>query len=336
MESNEPRQPRVLFVSPPIQLPRVYAHYPMSSNLGMLYHAALLEREGMEVALLDAFFTGPHLNVRPVRGELRHVGAELGELRALLAAHRPDVVVIVLTMYSDVHRLNETYVGELAAMARELHPGAAILAADCYVCGINYLSYDPVRLLEQVPALDGVVVGEGDHRLAEAVRRAAARAPLEGLPQLAWRTPEGLRWDPTRAPALRALDDLPRPAFHLLDMDHYFSCLADAIRQDLVHEYHEPERILPLMTSRGCNFSCSFCTQQVLGMPWRAYSVACLRETILFFRERYRVERFFFLDNNINVNARRFAELASFLAEEGIPWDAVNGFRADYLDREAL
>lgn len=323
-------------IAPPIILPEIYAHYPMSSNLGMLSNAALLEREGCEVRVVDALYAAPRLNVRRILGDLRHVGVELDVLEALLAAERPDVVLVVVTMYSDVHRLDETYVAEVTAMARRFHPAAAVAAADCYVCGINYLAYDPVRLLEALPALDAAVVGEGDHRLVEVVRRLGARASLAGLPQVAFREGGAIRWDPTPAPPTKDLDALPPPAFHLLDMGAYFACLADGIRQDLVHEYHEAERILPLMTSRGCSFACSFCTQQVLGLPWRGLSVETLKRTILALREAYRVERFFFLDNNINADPRRFAELAGWLADTHIPWDAVNGFRADLVEESAL
>ena len=42
------------------------------------------------------------------------------------------------------------------------------------------------------------------------------------------------------------------------------------------------------------------------------------------------------LDDNINAESTRFPKLVAALAEEGVPWDAVNGFRADRLDRQTI
>jgi len=140
----------ILFVKPPIQLPKVFAHYPMFSNIGMLTNAALARARGHEVSVIDAFFMTPRLNYRPIDGTLFHVGAEVADMEAEMRRRQADVVVIVITMFSDVYKLRETYVKELAQAARRAHPEAHIMAADCYVCGMNYFPYDPKKLMRQV------------------------------------------------------------------------------------------------------------------------------------------------------------------------------------------
>ncbi|MCX5796985.1 MAG: radical SAM protein [Elusimicrobia bacterium] len=304
---------KILFVSPPIQLPKVFAHYPMFSNIGMLTNAALARAQGHEVSVLDALYLRPRLNYRPISDGLFHVGAELVDIEAEMKRRQADVVVLVITMFSDVYKLHETYFKEVAEAARRSYPKARIMAVDCYVCGMNYFPYDPQKLMKQVPQLDSVLTGEADFKLIAAL--AGKKAP---------------------AAPIADLDELPYPAYDLLDMDNYQSALADAVRLDLVHEYHKPERFLALMTSRGCKYSCSFCTQQVLGMPWRGHSVGYLKKMILDLRRRFKVERFFFLDNNINLEADRFQRLTRFLAAKNIAWDAVNGFRADRLTKEDI
>ncbi|MBI5477776.1 MAG: radical SAM protein [Deltaproteobacteria bacterium] len=331
-----PSPPRVLFVNPPVKLPRVFAHYPTFSNIGMLYNAAVVEQAGLAGAVVDAYYLRDRLNCRALQTDVMHVGVELDDLAAATAEHGAEAVVIVSTMFSDLHRLGETYVREVATALRRSHPQAALLVADCHVCGMNYFPYDPVRLLEQVPELDAVVLGEGDAKLVEVLRRLTARAPLDGIPEVAFRADGQARLNPGTAAPTRPLDALPPPAFHLLDMERYFSCIADAVRTDLVHEYHAPGRFLPLLTSRGCVYSCSFCTQQVLRHPWRAHSVEYLAPMIRELVARYRADRVFFLDNNISVDPERFRQLVELLAAEGIAWDAVNGYRADGLTTETL
>ncbi|HEY3353225.1 MAG TPA: radical SAM protein [Polyangia bacterium] len=327
---------RVLFVNPPVKLPRVFAHYPTFSNIGMLHNAAMAEQAGFDVGVVDGYYLRPRLNYRPLDREVYHLGVELDELAEAVAGRAADAIVLVVTMFSDLHRLEETYLAAAAAAARRSHPGAFIVAADCHVCGMNYFPYDPAELLARVPALDAVVLGEGDAKLCEVLRRGLAGAGLDGIPEVAHRAGGRPQRNPGAAAPTKPLDAIPYPAFHLLDMENYFSCLADAVRADLVHEYHAPGRFLPLLTSRGCVYACNFCTQQVLRHGWRGHSVPYLVDMIRTLRERYRVDRFFFLDNNINVEPTRFQELTRFLADEGIAWDALNGYRADGLTDEAL
>lgn len=337
----------VVLVNPPIRLPRVFAHYPMFSTIGLLTNAAWLRARGHAVRVVDGLTLTEPLNIRPDGGDFRHVGAEVDDLaRAVRSAvddlgsersERVVAVVVALTMFSEMNRPRETLVPATAAALRRLLPGASIGLADFHVGGMNYFPYEPRRALAAVPEADWVVVGEGEPTLPPLLDRLAEGRCPEGLARVAVRRPGGeVVYDDREPTPVADLDDLPPPAFDLLDMDRYFAVQADAIRAELVHEYHVVERQLPLMTSRGCPYRCSFCTNQVLGLPWRAHSVEYLARVVRDLGERYRVDRFLFLDDNININAKRFRDLVELLAKERVAWDAVNGYRADRLDREMV
>lgn len=332
----EPRTTDVLFVMPPILLPRTFAHYPIFGNFGALCNAALAEREGLSVGVLDAFFEGPRLNLRPHGQHLNHVGLELEDLEVALQTRSPRVVVLVMTMFSDVHKPGETLVGQTASLIARTFPGVPLVAADCHVTGMNYFPYNPEVLLERLPDLTGVVLGEGDFKLLEVLRACLEGRSPEHVGGVWWRGPAGPVCYPGTWPLCKDLDSLPEPAFHLLNMDNYFSCLNDAVAASLVHEYHTPGRFLPLLTSRGCNFSCSFCTQQVLALPWRGHSNEYLERMISRLSKVWGVDVFMFLDNNINMNKPRFKRLVGFMSAQGLAWDAVNGFRADFLDEDDI
>lgn len=335
---------RVVLVNPPIWLPRAFAHYPMASTLGLLTNAGWLRDKGHRVSVVDAFTLKPRLVLRPVDhgSPFRHVGAEVSEVVEGVAAiaspsSEPLCLVVAVTMFSDMNRPRENLVPKTVAALSRAFPRASLGLADLYICGMNYFPFDPVKALEANPGADWVLLGEAEPTLPELLDRLEAGEPIAGLPRLAWRGPDGRPvYNPAHPSPLEDLDQLPLPAFDLLDMDHYFSVQADAIGADLVHEYHVVERQLPLMTSRSCPFRCSFCTNQVLGLPWRAHSVESVRRAVRALADRYSVDRFLLLDDNINVDRDRFRELVRALADEGVPWDAVNGFRADRLDREMV
>lgn len=333
---------RVILVNPPIRLPGAFAHYPMFSTLGLLTNAGWLREQGHDVEVVDAFTSLPKLNIRHDGDEgFRHIGAELDDLvkavvdRTERGAGRPCIVIAV-TMFSDMNRPDENLVKQTVAAIADAVPESNVGLADLYTCGMNYFPFDPARALTEIPGADWILLGEAEPTLPELLRRLGERVSIAGLPRLAWREKEVVTFNPSPPEPLAELDQLPLPAFDLLDMDSYFSVLADAIEADLVHEYHVVERQLPLMTSRSCPFRCNFCTNQVLGLPWRAHSVEYLRRAVRELRERYDADRFLLLDDNINVDRDRFRELVRMLAEEGVAWDAVNGYRADRLDREMV
>ncbi len=332
---------KTLLVNPPIRLPEDFAHYPTFSVLGVLCNAAWLRNEGREVDVVDALTLTPRLVLRHDGGGFRHVGAEVEEFVDAVAGRMGGsargAVVVAVTMFSDMNRMAETLVPRVTAALRERMPDAAIGLSTLHVCGLNYFPFEPAPVLEALPEVDFILMGEGEPTLPELLDRVERGEPLEGLPRVAHRGADGrVVYDP-RAPALVKHADLfPLPAFDLLDMDRWFAVQADAIRADLVHEYHVVERQLPLMTSRGCPYRCNFCTNQVLALPWRSHSIEYVCDALRTLRDRYRVDRFFFLDDNINVDEKRFRKLVHALAEIGVPWDAVNGYRADHLDREMV
>jgi len=333
---------KVVLVNPPVRLPRAFAHYPMFSSLGLLYNAAWLRHQGFEVSVVDAFTLTPNLNLREDGGDFRHLGAEIDDLGEAVRQKagedgRDTALVVGITMFSDMNRLSENLVPAVVERLRRDFPNSHLGLADLFVCGMNYFPYDVPGILRTIPGADWLLIGEGEPTLPELFGRLTAGRSLKGMPRLGFRDADGgIHFNPAAPLSIDDVDSLPAPAFDLINMDNYFSTQADAIGLDLVHEYHVVERQIPLMTSRSCPFRCNFCTNQVLALPWRGHSVEYLRNTLNTLRETYQVDRFLFLDDNINVREERFRDLVLALAEEKIPWDAVNGYRADHLDRDMI
>ena len=83
--------------------------------------------------------------------------------------------------------------------------------------------------------------------------------------------------------------------------------------------------IVPIMTSRGCPFDCSFCTvTKVFGRRFRMFSperiVAEVENAMRYFATR----RFFFYDDNLTASRRRISTLCDLVIDRklGIQWAA--------------
>jgi anaerobic magnesium-protoporphyrin IX monomethyl ester cyclase len=146
----------------------------------------------------------------------------------------------------------------VTAMTHEVHTAAHACALvkrvnpDIWtVIGGPHTSALPERTLEEFPAVDVTVAGEGEItmvELAEAKSRGAFSSELDNILGIAFRV--GGRVVRTgKRPWLERLDDLPFPAWGLF-----------------------PKIFWPVMCGRGCPFGCVFC-QRVLGRRLRLRSV---------------------------------------------------------------
>lgn len=143
------------------------------------------------------------------------------EVDARLAAFRPDV--LGLTAFT-----NEIVpAGEVGARAKKRDATLRVVIGGVHVSAL------PERTLQEFPAFDIGVVGEGEETFLELLRAwKNGKESLAAIPGLV--TPGGLT-----APRPRIGDQtlLPRPAWDLLP----------------------PSKIALVMTSRGCPFACNFC-----------------------------------------------------------------------------
>jgi radical SAM superfamily enzyme YgiQ (UPF0313 family) len=96
-------------------------------------------------------------------------------------------------------------------------------------------------------------------------------------------------------------------------------------------------RIVPIMTSRGCPFQCSFCSvTKVFGRKYRMQSPQRILEEIESILRTFRNKGFFFYDDNLTADKKRISELCDLLDARGyrIRWTAQ--VRADLAKDPAL
>ncbi len=177
---------KVLLVYPPS---RTQSHEGCPGGMTML--AAVLERAGHEVRLLDA------------NAAARRRSSE--DIARIAREERPDV--IGMTLVTPIAR--EAY--RLVSLLGD--SGAKLLAGGPHA---TLLPEEPVE-----HGFDATVVGEGEPTIVEAVEALAGRMPKDQVAGWVYRDDSGvLRHGPPRAP-VADLDALPPPARHLVDAREY-------------------------------------------------------------------------------------------------------------------
>jgi radical SAM superfamily enzyme YgiQ (UPF0313 family) len=129
------------------------------------------------------------------------------------------------------------------------------------------------------------------------------------------------------------LDVYPMPAYHLLDMEANMV----AARRGRDGWRLEPRRNVPIVTSRGCPFRCSFCSIHLhMGRRWRTNSVPYVIDHVRHILAKLGHRVIYFMDDNMGLEPTRFEEmLDGFLAlkAEGLAfsWKTPTGMRTDRL-----
>ena len=119
------------------------------------------------------------------------------------------------------------------------------------------------------------------------------------------------------------LDDLPFPAYEKFELEKYI---------------HFIDKRLPIETSRGCPYSCTFCDVKVsMGQAFRPRSPEHILAEIKYWYDKG--FRFFeFVDDVFTMNIPRAKKVCQMIIDSGMKfdWNCANGIRADRVDEELL
>jgi radical SAM superfamily enzyme YgiQ (UPF0313 family) len=304
---------RVALINPRFRLPidtRTTAH------LGLAYLGAVSERRGDEVVVFDA------------DGEKVPVSEWVQE-------YRPDVIGIT----ANTPQVKQAW--RTARAIKEVY--------DCpIVLGGPHVSVLPEESLEK-PYVDIVARGEGEETWTEicatieqyrqehanfstAELMSPGQAVFQSMLGISFKTSDGrIHNNPDRTP-IADLDSLPWPAYHLFKMEHYTN-LQPAT------DHVDGARSFSIMTSRGCPYRCTFCSQSIMPIKWRSRSVASVLAEWEHLVRDLGAEEIGVLDDSANIRVKRLEDIAEqLIAKElnHVPWIFVNGIRANLASKELL
>ncbi|MBN1400132.1 MAG: radical SAM protein [Anaerolineae bacterium] len=268
--------------------------------LGLGYLAAALEADGHQVAIFD-------LGLEP--------NTPLEDDVARVAAFAPDLV-------------------GMTAMTNNYHSADAFMdmvrsQIGCpIVLGGPHATVFPQRLASD-PKIDYLVYGEGEQTLQELVRALAAEdlqpsvTTLRGISGLCYARDGELICNPPR-PLIEDLDSLPLPARHLFELDRYPLYAPNG------------ERMVTLLSSRGCPYNCSYCFKGIVGRTYRQRSPESVLEEIRLLMREYGYRNFYFIDDLFTLDRRRLRAITTQIIEEGldIRWQCLA--RVDRVTPELL
>ena len=168
---------------------------------------------------------------------------------------------------------------------------------------------------ESLKHADTVITGEGEITLKELIAN-PRKGIISGKPTI-------------------DLDSIPIPAFDLLNMEFYLTVLKRVEMSFMSFTSHD-KKIACLLTSRGCPYNCLFCHNSYRTLPYRCNSPKRVLKEIKYFLDKYNVDGFFFVEDNLFCNHSRLRKICELIKKEklDIVWGANS--RVDNINSKIL
>ena len=311
---------KVLFVVPEVRLDSAPLNWPFWA--GIL--AAIAEQKGAKVGILD-------LNAIRTRFGSKQVPTKV--IIDEISAEDWDIVGIggLTTTYSRIK--------QLAPIIRKCAPNAI------FIGGGGWATYNPDEILQLVPELDLICIGEGEITFAEFYDEVSnGTKDFEKVNGLCLREGTGYKFTGPRA-LIDDLSTVPFPAYHLFETDIYFKY--SSVPWSL--ESFNSKRRASVVWERGCPRGCTFCShngmsridlQNIYGegdrkegeklvrvsdkendtfqMPARWPTAEYAINNIKFLRDKFNVDFITVVDENMTSNLKWTKEFCQLYVDSGL------------------
>ncbi|MBT6691324.1 radical SAM protein [Candidatus Parcubacteria bacterium] len=184
----------------------------------------------------------------------------------------------------------------------------------------------PERTLKECPEADFIVLREGEYRLEALLKYFKGEIDdLKAIEGIAYRQDGKTIVQP--AEKLVDIDELPLPAYDLLDMSKY---VPHPTQYKVLPNY-------PLVIQRGCPYNCAFCDAwAVHGRQIRHRSVDNVMKELTLLKEKYNAKGVYFQDSTFLINKVYIKELLNRMIDEKLNLTWACNTRVNTVDREIL
>ena len=287
--------------------PKLYAAMQPYPPLGTLYAASYMRRRGWDVALFDAMLAESEQ-----------------EWAAALDRHTPRYAVL----FED----NFNYLSKMCLLRMRQAAFTMIEMAKARGCTVILCGADATDHLLKYFAhgADFVLLGEGEETLGELMDwlrkrpgrgEAESKDALRSILGLAWPDGDGGEHRNPRRPDIVQLDELPFPAWDLVDIPRYRSVWLER------HGYYS----MNMVTTRGCPYHCNWCAKPIWGQRYNSRSPENVVAEMKWLKEAYRHDHIWFADDIFGLKPgwiEHFGRLAEAL-NAAIPFKCLS--RADLI-----
>lgn len=270
------------------------AFFERMPPLGLAYIASNLEKHDYSVRIVD-------------------FEVEEKPLKYWLSLYRPKYLGISGTSHTRF---------ESFRLAKDAKEYAREIVA---IYGGVHASFTGVNTLRRITDIDYIVEGEGEYTTVALLDKLSGGKTPNEVPGICFRQGHDIIETP-RATRITSLDDLPRPAYHLLNMDRY------SLEMEFIGN-----RGISLLTSRGCLARCSFCSaSRMFGHTVTTHAASRMVDEIDFLLGTYGYEGLKIFDSTFTMKKQHVHDFCDEILDRRVefPWECE--IRIGTVDRDML
>ena len=284
--------------------------------LSLLYIASVLRENDYKVKILDSTCEG--YDVEKKEGNNITYGLSDEAIKEQIIQFKPDIVGVT-SMFSS----QQEQALHCCDLVKEVDKSLPV------VIGGLHSSLFPKETIQH-NSIDYVIMEEGEYRFLQLLNDLNAGKKDFTFDGIAYLKDKKVVINPPKQ-KIDNLDNLPLPARDLVDMEKYIKVGIP------IGPFPRKERVEQVMTSRGCPFSCTFCSaSNYFGHKFRARSVDNIMEEIDLLVNKYQIQEIQFTDDNLTADKKRAKELFKRLKEYDLSWCTPNGIMVKTLDEEMI
>ena len=273
--------------------------------LGTIYAASLLRNNNYHVSLFDVALKNSPLEIEPI-----------------LEKEQPKFLVIYDDGFNYLTKMCLTTMREacfeMIKLGKKHHCTVIISSSDSTDHADEYLE----------KGADYIIYGEGEETLLELInyldkKPKSEELKLKKINGISYKNGDKTIKTNSRA-VLKSLDELPIPAWDLIDIDSYKN----------IWKNSNQEFTLNLATTRGCPYHCNWCAKPIYGQRYNSHSPERMVKMIDYLSKNHQVNRFWMCDDIFGLKPNWVQEFNDLLKEKNLKISYYIQSRADLLLKE--
>jgi radical SAM superfamily enzyme YgiQ (UPF0313 family) len=309
----------VCLIRPPAVETFRFSSLSITPPLGLACVAGAIEAAGHTVEVVDAVTSAPTRHTRYFRGYL--VGLGFDDIVDRIPADTKAIGITVVFTHE------WPAITRLAESIKQRLPDVPV------ILGGEHVSSMPEFCLLTSQA-DLLVMGEGEETVVELLDALDRGTPCAELLGIAYREGTGdgtsdVVVNPRRERTL-AIDDIPRPAWHLIDLDTYH-------QHRWMGGMYSSTKSVPILATRGCPYQCTYCSAPNMWTPrWIPRDPKKVVDEIEHYIERFGARNFPFQDLTAIIKREWILDFCKELLARDleITWQMPTGTRSEAIDPE--
>lgn len=284
----------VLLIYPPYTYPK------KSPPLGLGYIAAVLEKDGYSVKIID--MSALDMGYEDLQRQVKKAKPKLAGISFMTNQYQEAVNV--------------------SGIIKDIDKHIPIIAGGPHVSAL------PKEILT-TGSVDIAVMGEGERTVLELanILLNGKNRELRTVDGIAYKRQGRIYVNKPRE-LIDDLDSIPLPAWHLLPVNRYSVPATGG---------NVAERVFAVISSRGCPNNCIFCdSHTIFGRKFRARSAQNIFDELVYLNKNFGATQFDFVDDTITVNKNRMYQLCDLILNNNHKFKWMCNARVNTVDLEML